>query len=86
MTQFYASEATNPPGGVSPLTVRGTIATILATLEPGTDVTITSIISVKGVRQSYSNIRATIAQVAPPGHQYACRTVQGGAIKIWRMK
>ena len=83
---YYASEATNPPGNISPLTVRGAIATILGNMVPGADVTITSIISVKGVRQSYSNIRATLAQVAPPGHQYACRSLQGGAIKIWRIK
>lgn len=86
MSIFYVSEARNPPRDISPLTIRGAVALIMDSIGPGGDALIEKIVTLKGNPVGYSDLRATIAAVTPPGQTFVTRKVQGGAIKLWRIK
>ena len=81
---YRISDAAKPPRGFRPYTLKGLVAIILDGLQPQDSRVIGGIVTLSGSRPTPSSIRATVIAVAPPGHRYAYRTIQGEQIKIWR--
>lgn len=68
-----------------PYTISGTIAAILDTLAPNANTIVGGVITLGGHRVTPRTIRNTVVNVTPPGRSYACRTIHGEQVQIWRV-